>query len=113
MEPRFAGPQQLMKIPQRRQRDLRRTNLDAGAIHRVELPGRQNRHRARDQLDMQELTRCPSLTLDATCTAPIQRIPTIVDNDILPDMGRMDARLASAEGTGLSAAPTLAASAPR
>ena len=73
MEPRFAGPQQLMKIPQRCQRDLRRTNLDAGAIHRVELPGRQNRHRARDQLDMQELTRCPSLTLDATCTAPIQR----------------------------------------
>jgi hypothetical protein len=62
---------------------------------------------------MQELTRCPSLTLDATCTAPIQRIPTIVDNDILPDMGRMDARLPSAEGTGLSAAPTLAASAPR
>jgi hypothetical protein len=82
-----------MKIAQRRQRDLWRTNPDARAIHRVELPGRQDRHRASHQLDMHELARCTSLTLDATCTAPIQRMPTIMDNDILPDMGRMDARL--------------------
>ena len=109
VKPQFAGIQQLMEIAKRRQRGLRRTNLDAGAIHRVELPGRQDRHRARYQLDMHELTRCPSLTLDATRTAPVQRMPTIMDNYILPDMGRMDARLRSADEIGSSAARTRAA----
>jgi hypothetical protein len=101
-----------MQIAQRDERDLRRTNLDAGAIDRVELPGRQDRHRAGRQLDMHELTRCPPLTLDATGSASVQRMPTIVDNDILPDMGRMAARLPSAAATGPSAAPTPAASVP-
>jgi hypothetical protein len=38
-------------------------------------------------------------------------MPTIVDDDILPDMGRMDARLPSVDGIGPSAAPTPAGSA--
>ena len=78
---------------QRRQRDLRRADLDAGAIDRVELPRRQDRHDARRQLDVHELTRRTPLALNATRAPPVQRMPAIVDDDILPDMGRMTARL--------------------
>ena len=42
---------------------------------------------------MHELACSPAFVLDATRTAPVKRMPTILDDDILPDMGRMDARL--------------------
>jgi hypothetical protein len=64
-------------------------NLETGAIDRIELPSRQDRHDARRQLDVHELARCAPLDLNATRPLPAQRMPAIVNNDILPDMGRM------------------------
>src|SRR5262245_40972725 len=42
---------------------------------------------------MHELTRSAPLTLNATHAPCVQRMPAIADDDILPDMGRMTARL--------------------
>lgn len=39
--------------------------------------------------------------LNATCVPPIKRMPTIGDDDILPDMVRMTAQLPSVDATGL------------
>jgi hypothetical protein len=44
---------------------------------------------------MHELTRRTPLTLNATHRPPVQRMPAIMDDYILPDMGRMTARLCS------------------
>jgi hypothetical protein len=82
-----------MQGRERGQRDQRSPDLEAGAIDRVELPRRHDRDSARRQLDMDERARCALLTLNATHTPPKQRMPRIVDNDILPDMGRMTVRL--------------------
>ncbi len=82
-----------MQCAQRRKRDLRCTDLETGAINRIELPCRQDRHHARRQLDVRELTRCAPLDSNTTRALPGQRVPAIVDYDILPDMGRMTARL--------------------
>ena len=90
-QPRFASDQQLVQVAETHQRDLRRANLDACAIDRVQLPGRKDRHHARRQLDVDELARCTPLALNATRAPSVQRMPAIVDNDILPDMGRMTA----------------------
>lgn len=92
-KPRFESHQQLMQGRERGQRDLRCPDLEAGAIDRVELPRRHDRDSARCQLDMDERARCPLLTHNAARTPPKQRMPRIVNNDILPDMGRMTVRL--------------------
>jgi hypothetical protein len=67
------------------------------AIDRIELPRRQDPHDARRQLDVDELARCASLDLNTPRALPAQWMPAVVDDDILPDMGRMTARLHSAE----------------
>ena len=82
--PRFASDQQLMQCAERRQRDLRGTDLEPRAIDHIELPCRQNRHDARRQLHVHELTRSAPLDLNATRALPIKRMPAIVDDDILP-----------------------------
>jgi hypothetical protein len=82
-----------MQCAQRRQRYLRCADLKPAAIDRIELPRRQNCHDARCQLDVNEIARRAPLGLNATRTLPAQRMPAIVDNDILPDMGRMTSRL--------------------
>ena len=109
-QPRFASDQQLMQCAERRQRDLRGTDLEPRAIDYIELPCRQNRHDARRQLHVHELTRSAPLDLNATRALPIKRMPAIVDDDILPDMGRMSARLRSGAKIISSPAPTVAAS---
>jgi hypothetical protein len=60
----------------------------------VDLPRRHDRHIARRQLDVYELARRAPLDLNAARASPTQGMPAIVDGDILPDMGRMTARLA-------------------
>jgi len=97
---RFASNQQLVQRTQRRQRDLRRAHFEAGAIDWIKLPGRQDRHHARRQLDVDKLARRAPLDLKPTCSPPVKRMPAIVDDGIRPDMGRMTARLHSDEKTG-------------
>jgi hypothetical protein len=90
-EPRFAGDEQPAQFGQGCQRDLGGTNHNACAVDRVELPGRQNGYDAGRQLHVHEVTRCTSLALNLSGALPVQRMPTILDDDIQPDMGRMDA----------------------
>jgi hypothetical protein len=82
-----------MQRQERAQRYLWKADLEASAIDRVELPRRHDRDDARHQLDVDELARCTPLALNATRTPPKERMPAIVDHDILPDMGRMTAQL--------------------
>jgi hypothetical protein len=82
-----------MQRAERRQRHLWRTDLEAGTIDRIDLPRRHDRHIARRQLDVHELARRAPLDLNAARASPTQGMPAIVDGDILPDMGRMTARL--------------------
>ena len=82
-----------MQGQERAQRYLWKADLEASAKDRVELPRRHDRNDARHQLDVDELARCTPLALNATRTPPKERMPAIVDHDILPDMGRMTARL--------------------
>jgi hypothetical protein len=42
-----------------------------------------------------QLTRCAPLALNTTHPLSVQRMPAIVDHNVLPDMGRMTARLCS------------------
>ena len=92
-KPRFERDQQLVQVDERADRDLGHADLEAGAEDGVELPGRQHGDDAGHQLDMHELARCAPLALDAPRSLPEQRMPSIMDNDILPDMGRMTVRL--------------------
>jgi hypothetical protein len=86
-----------MQCAERRQRNLRGAHFETGAIDRIELPRRQDRHRAGRQFHVHELTRSALLALNATRAPTVQWMPAIVDHDILPDMGKMTARLRSAE----------------
>ena len=95
-----------MQGQERAHRYLWKADLEASAIDRVELPCRHDRHDARHQLDVDELARCTPLALNATRTPPKERMPAIVDHDILPDMGRMTARLLWAASRGSSPALT-------
>ena len=95
-----------MQGQERAQRYLWKADLEASAKDRVELPRRHDRNDARHQLDVDELARCTPLALNATRTPPKERMPAIVDHDILPDMGRMTARLPSIAKTLSSPAAT-------
>jgi hypothetical protein len=82
-----------MQCAEGRQRDARRADLQARAIDGVKLPRRQDRHGAGRQLHVHDITGCAPLALNTTHAPPVQRMPAIMDYDILPDMGRMAARL--------------------
>lgn len=64
----------------------------SGATHRVELPARNQTHAAGRQIDMGDAAVAATLKLDAAHPLLIKRVPTIVDDKICPDMGRMAAR---------------------
>jgi hypothetical protein len=93
-----------MQCAERRDRHLWCTDLEAGTIDRIDLPRRHDRHIARCQFDVYELARRAPLDLNAARASPTQRMPAIVDGDILPDMGRMTARLHLGAATHCSAA---------
>jgi hypothetical protein len=92
-EPRFAGHQQPVQVAQRRQRDLRKADLYGAAIDRVELPGRHHRDDAGLELELSDLSGCAPLDQNTTRAPAAQRMPGILDDGILPDMGRMTVRL--------------------
>jgi hypothetical protein len=50
------------------------------------------------------------LDILAANAAPIECVPSIMDFDLLPDMGRMTGRLLSGAAHGSSPAPTVAVS---
>ena len=92
-EPRFACDQQLVHITQRRQRDLRSADFHRGANDRIELPGGHLRDDTGLKLDVREFAGGAMLDHHAARDLTVQRMPAVMDHDVLPDMGRMTARL--------------------
>jgi hypothetical protein len=81
--------QQAMQIDQSRQRAAWDADLHAGAGDRIQHPRRHNCYYAGQRLDMDHITRDAAFAVVAADTAPMKRMPSVVDNHIPPDMGRM------------------------
>jgi IS66 C-terminal element len=84
-------------------------DLHANAGDRTQHPRRHHGDDTRGGLDMDHISTNPPLTIVSTDPAPMKRMPTIVDNDVLPDMGRMTPRWLWAEKTISLPGPTPAA----
>lgn len=105
--------QQVMQADQRRYRHMRKTDGHAGTGGRIQHPGRHYDDDAGRRLDMDKLAANALFTVVPPDATTMQRVPTVMDLDPRPDMGRMTQRLPSAESHGCSPGPTAAASAPR
>ncbi len=81
--------QQLVEVRERRHRHTRRAELHPGTGDRVEHPRRDNRDHAWRRLDVHETTGETILVVVPPDTPPVQRMPTVVNHDLLPGMGRM------------------------
>jgi hypothetical protein len=85
-----ALDQQMMKIAQRRYRDAWRADRrHAGADDRIQHPRGDRRDHARHRLDVNDPTGKALLTVTPPDTAPIERVPAVMNLNFLPDMGRM------------------------
>jgi len=91
-------------------RDPGCADLHSGAGNRIQHPGRHNDHHTRRRLDVNSLTRCAMLAVGTTNAVPVERMPAVVNNNILPDMGRMTPRLPSGARTICSPAAIAAES---
>lgn len=78
-----------MKITKSRKRDLRRAKLHAGACDRIEHPGRKDENVPRTHDDVDEAASLAHLARFHTKSSATERMPAIVDDSFLPDMGRM------------------------
>ena len=77
-------------IAQRRYRDAWRADRrHAGADDRIQHPRGDRRDHARHRLDVNDPTGKALLTVMPPDTAPIERVPAVMDLNLLPDMGRM------------------------
>jgi hypothetical protein len=83
----------MMQLNQRRHRDTRRADLHPGAGDGVQHPRRDYRHYARCGLDIGKATSAAPLAAVQPDTTPVEWVPTIIDLNLVPDMGRMIARL--------------------
>jgi hypothetical protein len=81
-----------MQGTQRRKANPGFAKHQAGAMHRIELPARDQTYTAGRQIDMGDAAITATLKLDATHPLPIKRMPAIMDNNICPNVGRMAAR---------------------
>lgn len=79
-----------MKIAEGRNRDPRRDELlHAGARDRIEHPGRKDENVSRARNDMNEAAGLAHLARFHAKSSAMERMPAIVDDSFLPDMGRM------------------------
>ena len=81
--------QQTVQVGERRHRHARRAELHPGADDRVEHPRRNDRDHAWCHLDVHEATGETILVVVPPDAPPVQRMPAVVDDGLLPDMGRM------------------------
>ncbi len=88
--PHPAALQKIVELYQRRQRRARRSDIHADAGGRIEHPGGHHRHDSGRHLDVDEPTRRPVLARLNAESPAVQRMPTVVNDGILPDMGRMN-----------------------
>lgn len=81
-----------MQIDQRGRCNPSGADLHPGAGDRIQHPCRYDGNYAGRCLDVDYVTRCPSFTVMAPDATPIKRMPTVIDDVFLPDMGRMTPR---------------------
>jgi hypothetical protein len=85
-----AFDQQMMKVAQRRYRHAWRADrCHAGADDRIQHPRGDGRDHARHRLDVNKPTGKALLTVLPPDTAPMERVPAVMNLNFLPDMGRM------------------------
>jgi hypothetical protein len=87
--PKSTFKEQSVQIPQGAHRNARRSEFHACADTGVKHPSRQYRYDAWCDLDMDNAAANPLLAVLRPQTAPVKRVPTIVNFNFLPDMGRM------------------------
>jgi hypothetical protein len=101
--------EQIVQIDQRGPCNPRGADFHPGAGNRVQHPCRDDRNHTGCRLDMDDVTNGPPLTVMAVDAAPIQRMPPVVNNNFLPDMGRMTPQWPWDERTLCSPGPTAVA----
>jgi hypothetical protein len=90
--PETKRGQQAVQVRQSRDRDTRRTDLHVCAGNCVQHPGRDHCHHTGRYFDMDHVTAGAALATVPTQLASIKRMPSIMDDDLLLDMGRMTPR---------------------
>ena len=78
-----------MQISQSARRNARSAEFHAGTDTSIKHPRRHYRYDAGCDLDMDNADTSPLLAELRPQTAPIKRVPTIVNFNFLSDMGRM------------------------
>src|SRR6476660_6663302 len=101
-----------MQFSQGRDRHPRRPQLHPGTSGGIEHPCRDDHDVAGRHLDMNNLAAGAPLDVLSSNPPPIQRMPAVMNLNLLPDMGRMTVRLRSAARIISSPAPMPAAGAP-
>ena len=81
--------EQIVQINQSRRCNARGAGLHPGAGDRVQHPSRDDGNDTGRCLDVNYVTNGPSLTVMTPDTTSIQWMPPVMDDDFLPDMGRM------------------------
>lgn len=102
-----------MKIDERRHRNVRRADRHRRTNRRVKHPCRHDNRRARFSFNDHDISTRALLTIKAAHSSPVKRVPSVMNLDYLPDMGRITPRLHWAENHGSSQGLTVAAIAPR
>jgi hypothetical protein len=93
-----------MQIDQCNPGNPRSAELHARADDGIQHPRRDNDYYSWRCLNVRHATRCTLLSATQLDVTPVQRMPTIVNLDFLPDMGRMTRQSRSVARTGSSPA---------
>ena len=88
--PKTALDKEPMQITQSSDIGAGRANLHAGASSRIQHPSRQHDDHAGRRLDVDNPTAGALLAVLLPKTPTVEGMPTIMDLDFLPDMGRMN-----------------------
>ena len=102
-----------MQLRQGDNREARITELHACAESDIEHPGGHDNDHTGRHLDVDDLTVGPLLAVLPLQSATVERVPTVVDLDFLPDMRRMTWRLPLVAATGSSLEASWRGSGPR
>ena len=102
-----------MQIHQRRNRYARFAQLHVRAGGCIQHPCSHNRDDAGSELYVDDRAACALLAVEPSNRAAIERMPRVLDDGLLPDMGRMSGASPSGDPTGCSPDPFVQESVPR